>query len=58
MAVARPAPDESEFVEFLAGDTPTAIPLRFCFPIDQVEKIALAFLANGGRLAAVDWEEI
>jgi hypothetical protein len=58
VAVAKDVGDASQFVEFLAGNTLTPIPRRFCLPIGQIEKIAVHFLASGGRSRAVTWEEI
>ena len=50
--------DDGEFVEFLAGNTPTPIPRRFCLPTEQVLGIASAFVERGARPNAVVWEEI
>lgn len=50
--------DEDEFVEFLAGGTPTPIPKRFCLPLDHVQKIVQDFLTHGETSNAVEWEEI
>jgi hypothetical protein len=58
MAVADDAVDDGKFVDFLAGNTPTPVPRRFCLPIDQVEKIAAEFLTRGGKSTAVAWEGI
>jgi hypothetical protein len=57
MAVAAEGED-GEFVEFLAGNTPTPIPRRFCLPTTQVVEIANAFVSHGGKSDSVDWEEI
>jgi hypothetical protein len=58
LALTEAPADGSQFIEFLAGDTPTPIPRRFCLPIKQVEEIAIHFLVSGGRSSAVPWEEI
>ncbi len=58
VAVADDAVDDGKLVEFLAGNTPTPIPRRFCLPTDQVEKIAAEFLTRGGKSTAVAWEGI
>jgi hypothetical protein len=58
MAVAEEVADDDQFIEFLAGDTPTPISRRFCLPIARVEEIAVTFLARGGRSESVAWEEI
>lgn len=58
MAVLNDARDDGEFVEFLAGDTPTPIPRRFCLPIERVATVVDEFLAQGSRSGAVAWEEI
>jgi hypothetical protein len=50
--------DESEFMEFLAGGTPTPIPKRFCLPLDRVQKIMQDFFTHGEKSDAVEWEEI
>lgn len=47
-----------ECVEFLAGNTPTPIPQRFCLPIQAVEDIAKDFLESGSRSESLCWEEI
>ena len=58
MAIADSAENEGEFIEFLAGNTPTPISRRYCLPIKQVETIVLDFLASGAKSEAVPWEEI
>ena len=58
MAVANDAADDSDFVEFLSGGTPTPISRRFCLPIERVGKIAADFLARGNKSESVIWEEI
>ena len=58
MAVAENAVDDGKSVEFLAGNTPTPMPGRFCQPISQVEKIAAEFLKHGVKSAAGSWEQI
>jgi hypothetical protein len=50
--------NEDACVEFLAGNTPTPIPRRFCLPIQQVEEIVKGFLIGGVRSEAICWEEI
>lgn len=57
MAVADEG-DDGEFVEFLAGHTPTPIPRRFCLPVERIAEIANAFVTNGIKSDAVHWEEI
>ncbi len=52
------ADDDEEYVEFLAGGTPTPIPKKYCLPVNAVEAIAAEFVASGNRSAAVAWEEI
>ena len=55
---ARDAIDEGDFVEFLAGGTPTPIPRRFCLPLDHVRRIVQEFLCNGEKSDCVQWEEV
>jgi len=57
MAVSRDAVDDGDVVEFLTGNTPTAISTSFCIPIRDVMEVISAFLSRGDRSAAVDWEE-
>jgi hypothetical protein len=52
------ADDDQEFVEFLAGGTPTPMPKKYCLPVNAVEAIAAEFVASGNRSAAVAWEEV
>jgi len=55
------APDkccELEYIEFLAGNTPTPIPQRFCLPFEAVKEIAAYFIETGQRSPAFAWEEI
>lgn len=58
MAISDEHMEDSKCLQFLAGDTPTPIPLRFCLPIAVVERIAHEFIEGGRRSEAVNWEEI
>jgi len=58
VAVGDETADDTEFVEFLAGGTPTPIASRFCMPLEMVEQIVADFLRDGGKSSAVSWEEI
>jgi hypothetical protein len=58
MAVNDECTEDEPFAEFLTGNTPTPIPLRFCLPIDRVQRIMQDFLAHGSRSKTVNWEEI
>ena len=58
VAVADGCANDAEAVEFLAGGTPTPIPLRFCMPIDRVEAIICHFLTHGAQSDVVAWEEV
>jgi hypothetical protein len=58
MAVAPGDYPESEYVEFLMGNTPTPVPKRFCLPFGIVKEIAAHFIETGERSPAVSWEEI
>lgn len=49
---------EDEYIQFLAGNTPTPIPIRYSLPMSLVERITAEFIDNGERLQAVAWEAI
>ena len=49
---------DEEFIEFLAGDTPSPVPNRYALPMDVTCAIAKYFLETGERSKAVSWEEI
>jgi hypothetical protein len=49
---------ESGVVEFLAGNTPTPIPRRFCFSKSVLKQVIADFLRTGERSSAIAWEEI
>jgi Immunity protein Imm1 len=50
--------DLEDVVEFLCGDTPTPVPIRYYLPYEVMREIAICFLATGSRSEAVSWEEI
>jgi hypothetical protein len=58
MANIPDAADKAEFVEFLAGGSPTPIEGRFCLPLDRVRKIVQDFLDIGAMSDSVEWEPI
>lgn len=58
MATSSQSLGEPDFVQFLAGDTPTPIPGRFCLPINVIEHVAKDFIEGAKRSEAVGWEEI
>jgi hypothetical protein len=58
MAMTEGAEAEAEFVEFLAGGTPTPIPCRYCLPIEILHEILAPFIQDGSLSQAVNWEEI
>ena len=58
MAVTDDMGEDDNFVEFLAGSTPTPIPRRLCLPVERVVEITNAFVTNGIKSDAVQWEEI
>jgi hypothetical protein len=58
MAVAKESANDDGYVEFLASDTPTPIPLRFCLPLHTILSIASEFVKTGKRSGLVQWEEI
>ena len=50
-------PEDDGAVEFLAGNTPTPIPHRYCLPMAVVHGIAREFLFSGNRRQTTAWEE-
>ena len=50
--------ESAGLVTFLVGNEMTEVPKRWCLPSQQVEEIVTCFVKTGGRLEAVDWEEI
>jgi len=58
MALGDQQDDDDKFLEFLAGNTPTPIPKRFCLPIKQVIEIIAEFMEHGAKSKNVSWEEI
>lgn len=58
MAANNETMEDEPFVNFLAGNTATPIPRRFCLPIDRVKDIVQTFLMDGTRSSAVDWDAI
>src|SRR5262245_42216775 len=55
MAVSDEEAEEGHCVEFLAGNSPTPIPRRFCLPISLVERIVREFIERGEKSSAVSW---
>ena len=58
MAVDPNAEPNVDYMDFLTGNTDTPVPMRFCMPMDRIERIASDFLETGERSTCVDWEEI
>lgn len=58
MAVAPRAAESSGEISFLIGDTMSPVPKRYCLSLNQVVRIAAAFVETGIRSADVLWEEI
>jgi hypothetical protein len=58
MAISDEIVKEGDCVAFLAGNTPTPIPRRFCLPISTVEQIICEFIESGEKFKKVTWEEI
>ena len=58
VAVASNPIAEKGDIEFLCGNTPTPISVRYILPIEKVKEIACYFQAAGARSATVSWEEI
>ena len=46
------------YIEFLAGDTPTAIAARYILSFEELKTVALYFLETGGRSDRVFWREL
>jgi hypothetical protein len=46
-----------EYMEFIAGDTPTEIPLAICIPTQTAIEIAVHFFIHGRIPEDVEWVE-
>ena len=58
MAVYRNAQEVDEFVEFLAGNQPSEIPLRLTMPFEIARRVVIHFLENGRLSDIVNWEPL
>jgi hypothetical protein len=58
MAVGTDQGGRSSFKEFLMGNTPTPVPVRYLLPWERAASIALYFMRTGQRDPNVHWEEI
>lgn len=58
MATKADASQDDQYLEFLIGDTPTPVLVRYCLPFDTVKQVALHFQKTGNRSPTVMWEEI
>lgn len=58
MAITIDPPERDGYAEFLAADTPTPIPLRYCLSFQAVRNIAAEFVRTGERSRSVGWEEV
>jgi hypothetical protein len=58
LATSDESMEDSTYVEFLAGNTPTPIPRRFCLPIGLLAGIFREFVERGERSGSLAWEEI
>ncbi len=58
MAVASKPTSEEGHIEFLAGNTPTPVSMRYILPFEEVKEIASYFRETSARSAKVLWEEI
>jgi hypothetical protein len=58
VAVAPNPIAEDECIDFLIGNTPTPIPVRYILPFEKMKEIASCFQETGARSAAVTWEEV
>jgi hypothetical protein len=58
MAISDEAIDDSEYIEFLAGDTPTPISRRYCLPTVKAIRIVNDFVQLGIRSKGMTWEEV
>lgn len=57
VAVAPSPIADERYMEFLIGDTPTPISMRYILPIDKVKEITSYFIQTGARSAKVTWED-
>lgn len=58
MAMSNESVEDSGYLEFLAGNTPTPIPRRFVLPMSLIKQAASDFIGDGKKSGAVNWEEI
>jgi hypothetical protein len=57
VAVAPKPIAEKGYVEFLIGNTPTPVSMRYILPFEKVKQIVNYFLETGARSAKVSWED-
>jgi hypothetical protein len=57
VAVAPKPIAEKGYIEFLIGNTPTRISVRYILPFEKVKEIAGYFLDTGARSAKVVWQD-
>ena len=50
--------DHRSEIEFLAGGTPSPIPIHQCLAFDLVKEIVIFFSRTGGRSPNFAWEEV
>ena len=58
MAVADEGLSAKSEIEFLIGNTPTPIPIRYCTSFEKTKQIAIYFFKTGKRDPSISWEEI
>jgi hypothetical protein len=58
MAVAEQPAATDEYIEFLAGDTPTPIARHYCLTFGSIQSIATHFVITGQRHPGFFWEQI
>jgi hypothetical protein len=58
MAVTDPIEATGEYVEFLAGGTPSPVPREYCISWQTVREVAAHFVETGAMSAGVNWESI
>jgi hypothetical protein len=58
MATSSATKEKQGFIDFLAADTSTSVPARFCLPFEAIAQIATHFVERGLRDRSADWEEI
>jgi hypothetical protein len=58
MAMIPDGQQRKGYLEFLMGDTPTPVLMRYALPLSRVKEVAVYFLESGKRSPSVSWEGI